>query len=343
MMGEKSQFFWCVRGGEAGQADSIFLGDEYLAIGWPAVGDLSLLPKDRSAFKAAVAGAYPHTKPGAIPVYAGILYRFAHEMQPGELVIYPSKIDYQFHIGRIEGDYAYDPRRSVDYPNVRKVVWLKTVPRTLFSQGALAEANSILTVFQIKNYADEFSDALTGKVTGKVVLGAEDETIAIVALDIEQTTRDFIRKRLSKALKGYLFEAFVAELLRAMGYHARVTQQSGDGGVDVIAHRDQLGIEPPIIKVQVKSSGGTTGDPEVSALYGKVDSNEVGLFVTLGTFSEQAKKFANSKQNLRLVNGEEILELIMQHYDDFDAQYKSIIPLKRVFIPIPIASANGEI
>lgn len=342
-MDKTSQFFWCVRGGEAGQADSIFLRDLSLAIGWPAVGDLSLLPRDRGAFKAAVARAYPQTKPGAIPVYAGILYRFAHEMQPGELVIYPSKIDYQFHIGRIEGDYAFQPQRSVDYPHARKVAWLKTVPRTFFSQGALAETNSILTVFQIKNYADEFADALTGKVAGKVVLGAEDETIAVVALDIEQTTRDFIRKRLAKALKGYLFEAFVAELLRAMGYHARVTQQSGDGGVDVIAHRDELGIEPPIIKVQVKSSGGTTGDPEVSALYGKVDTNEVGLFVTLGTFSEQAKKYANSKPNLRLVNGEEILELIMRHYDDFDAQYKSLIPLKRVFIPVPIEPVDGEI
>jgi len=341
-MDENIRFFWCVRGGEAGQADSIFLRDEYLAIGWPEVGDLSLLPRDRGAFKAAVARAYPLIKPGAIPVFAGILYRFAHEMQPGELVIYPSKIDYQFHIGRIEGPYAFQPRRSVDYPNVRKVAWLKTLPRTAFSQGALAETNSILTVFQIKNYADEFSDALAGKVPGKAVIGVEDETIAVVLLDIEQTTRDFIRKRLSTLLKGYLFEAFVAELLRAMGYHARVTQQSGDGGVDVIAHRDELGIEPPIIKVQVKSSGGTTGDPEVSALYGKVDTNEVGLFVTLGTFSEQAKKFANSKQNLRLVNGEEILELIMRHYDDFDAQYKSLIPLKRVLIPVPIEPADGE-
>ena len=339
-MDETSRFFWCVRGGEAGQVDGIFLRDRYLAIGWPAVGDLSRLPRDRGAFKAAVAGAYLETKAGAIPVSAGILYRFAHEMQPGELVVYPSKADYQFHLGRIEGPYAYHPKRSAEYPHMRKVAWLKSVPRTLFSQGALAEANSILTVFQIKNYADEFAEVLTGAAAGQAVPGIEDETIAVVGLDIEQTTRDFIRKRLATALKGYLFEAFVAELLRAMGYHARVTQRSGDGGVDVIAHRDELGIEPPIIKVQVKSSGGTTGDPEVSALYGKVDTNEVGLFVTLGTFSEQAKKFAGSKPKLRLVNGEEVLALIMRHYDAFDAQYKSLIPLKRVLIPAPIALAE---
>jgi len=331
-MGEKSQFFWCVRGGEAGQADSIFLRDGYIAIGWPGVGDLSILPRDRKAFTAAVASAYPKAKPGAIPGYAGILYRFAHEMQPGEPVVYPSKVDGQFHIGRIEGEYEYDAERAGDYPNMRKVAWLKSVPRAIFSQGALAECKSILTVFQIKHHADEFREALSSTITGKAHASA--------APDIEEGTRDFLRKRLSKTLKGYLFEGFVAELLRAMGYHARVTQQSGDGGVDVIAHRDELEIEPPIIKVQVKSSGGTTGDPEVSALYGKVDSNEVGLFVTLGTFSEQAKKFANSKQNLRLVNGEEMLELIMRHYDDFDVQYKSLIPLKRVFIPVP---ANGEI
>jgi len=329
------EYFWCVRGGEVGQADRIFLRDGYLAIGWPEVGDLSILVKERKAFSAAVAGAYPNARPGAIPGYAGILYRFAHEMQPGELVIYPSKIDGQFHIGRIAGEYEYNAERSGDYPNMRKVTWLKTVPRTMFSGGALAECKSLLTVFQIKHHADEFREALSSMVSGKAVMGG--------APDIEEGTRDFMRKRLSKALKGYLFEGFVAELLRAMGYHARGTKQGGAGGVDVIAHRDELGIEPPIIKVQVKSTWGTTGDPEVSALYGKVGTNEVGLFVTLGTFSEQAKKFANSKQNLRLVNGEEVLELIMQHYDDFEAQYKSLIPLKRVFIPIPIEPANGEI
>jgi predicted Mrr-cat superfamily restriction endonuclease len=33
------------------------------------------------------------------------------------------------------------------------------------------------------------------------------------------------------------------------------------GGIDIVAHKDELGFEPPIIKVQVKSSEGSIGDP----------------------------------------------------------------------------------
>jgi len=43
----------------------------------------------------------------------------------------------------------------------------------------------------------------------------------------------------------------------------RVTKASGDAGVDVIAHRDELGFEPPLIKVQCKQTLGTNGRPDV--------------------------------------------------------------------------------
>lgn len=39
-----------------------------------------------------------------------------------------------------------------------------------------------------------------------------------------------------------------------MEYRTRVSPEGPDGGVDIIAHKDELGFEPPIIKVQVKST-----------------------------------------------------------------------------------------
>ncbi len=51
-------FLWCVRAGEAGQADSVFLKKNYLAIGWEEVGDLRKIPASREAFKAKVAETY---------------------------------------------------------------------------------------------------------------------------------------------------------------------------------------------------------------------------------------------------------------------------------------------
>jgi restriction system protein len=42
---------------------------------------------DREAFKLKVAETYPGKKPGAIPNNAGQLYRFAHKIAKGDLVV----------------------------------------------------------------------------------------------------------------------------------------------------------------------------------------------------------------------------------------------------------------
>ena len=99
----------------------------------------------------------------------------------------------------------------------------------------------------------------------------------------------------------------------------------------VIAYKDELGFEPPIIKVQVKSSEGTIGQPVVSSLYGNVEPEEFGLVFTLGTFTSKANTFARSKSNLRLIDGDELVDLVLQHYQEFDARYKGQLPLKRVY------------
>jgi restriction system protein len=186
----------------------------------------------------------------------------------------------------------------------------------------------------VKSFAEEFRAAIEGKVTIPSV--STDETVALVAEDIEQTTHDFILKRLAQELKGHPFAEFVASLLATMGYRTRVSPEGPDGGVDIIAHKDELGFEPPIIKVQVKSNEGSIGDPVVSALYGKVSSGEFGLLVTLGTFTNQARNFERSKSNLRLIDGEALVNLILLHYEQFDSRYKGLLPLKQVYVPEPL-------
>lgn len=330
---------WGIHAGRSGDADGLFLKKDCVAIGWHQMGDLSALKPDREAFKARVAEVYQGAKPGAIPNYAGQLFRFVHEMKVGDLVAYPSKQDRKIHLGRVEGDYRYDPKTELGYPNVRKVKWLREVPRTQFSQGALYEIGSAMSLFMVKNYADEFRAALEGKAA-PVVPVSDDASVAAVAEDIEETTRDFVLKRLAQELKGHPFADFVAHLMNIMGYHTRVSPEGPDGGIDIVAHKDELGFEPPIIKVQVKSSEGSIGDPAVSALYGKVATSEYGLLVTLGVFTAQARNFAKSKSNLRLIDGDELVQLIFQHYDRFDSRYKGLLPLRRVYVPEAIESES---
>src|ERR1700722_17807746 len=245
--------------GEAG--DELYIKKEFVAIGWPKAGDLRKLSPDREAFKHRVNERYPNEKPGWVINSASQLFRFVHEMKREDHVIYRSKFDHQIHIGKITGEYTHNPELSSEYPHMRPVKWLTALPVTQFSQGALYELGSALTLFQVKNYADAYRSALTGE--GASAPEASDETVELVAEEIEQTTRDFVLKQLAQELKGYGFQAFVAGLLNTMGYRTQESAKGVDEGIDIIAHRDELKLEPPIIKVQVKSTEGSVGGPDV--------------------------------------------------------------------------------
>lgn len=320
---------WGIHAGKTGEADALFLMQKVIALGWSKVGDLSSL-KSREQFKTRVAEAYPMMKPGAIPVSGGQLFRFVHEAEVGDIVAYPSKSDRQVHLGRIVGPYKYDPATEPGYPQRRSVEWVRSVPRQQFSQGALYEIGSAMSFFMIRNFASEYISALQGKTDAPVAI--DDET-GPDADEIQEYTRDFVLKRLSQELKGHPFADLVAQLMETMGYRTRVSPPGPDRGVDIIAHRDELGFEPPLIRVQVKSKDGTVGDPEVSALYGKVSTGEFGLLVTLGSYSPQAHSFAAGKSNLRLIDGTQFVDLLLQHYEQLDSRYKGLVPLRRVYVP----------
>lgn len=322
-----------------GQHGSAPVDDGYIAIGWSDMGDLSKIQADREAFKAKLSAAYPGKKKGAIPVDAGTLYRFTHEMAIGDIVIYPSKNDRMVNIGEIAGEYQFVPADvEADAPNRRKVKWLKHLPRTTFSQGALHEIGSFITLFQVTTHADEFLAVLRGESYEPEE--SDDEDVEAASEQVEESTEDFVIRRLRTALTPERFEHFIAHLLRCMGYHARVTQYSSDGGIDIIAHRDELGFEPPVIKVQCKQKVDSVGRPGVQQLMGAVEQQEFGLFVTLGGYSREALDAERSRPNLRLLDGAMLTELIFRHYDRFEPQWQTLIPLKRRYIPGPVKSES---
>jgi len=156
------------------------------------MGDLNQWT-DREGYKAAFAERFSNQKPGAIPTKAGQLYRFVHEMQPGDFVVCPLKLVREVRIGKVVSEYEYQPDVNARYPNMRKVEWLKTVPRTSVSQGALYELGSALTLFQVKRHADEIMGILEGKPPQIVDEG--DEIVAVTS-EIEEQTRDFVLKQL---------------------------------------------------------------------------------------------------------------------------------------------------
>ena len=52
----------------------------------------------------------------------------------------------------------------------------------------------------------------------------------------------------------------------------------------------------------------------------------------LGYFTSQARAFERSRSNLRLSDGVELVELVLNHYEKFDGKYKGLLPLGRVYV-----------
>jgi restriction system protein len=320
----------------------------YVAIGWPEMGDPRQYP-DRNALILALARLYPQTPVGARPGNAGVLYRFTREIQIGDFIVYPSThVDRMVNIGRFSGEAEFVPDTPDGYPNRRGVQWLGHFPRNEFTQNALHEIGSAITLFSVRRHVSEFlqmagvADAVAlaqapqaNDADALILEEAPDDVAAAgeVAQQAEISTSDFIIRKIMDQMSGYEFEELVANLLECMGYSARITARSGDGGVDIIAHRDKLGFEPPIVKVQCKRKTSPVPRPEVDQLLGTLGEGEFGLFISLGSFGRQCQELERNRPKLRLIGAEQFVALLLENYNRLAPHYRTLIPLKQIYVP----------
>ena len=66
---------------------------------------------------------------------------------------------------------------------------------------------------------------------------------------------------------------------------------------------------------------------------GTLGDGEYVLFVNLGSFTRGAVELERNRAKLRLINGEQFAELIFEHYAQLAPRYRSMIPLKQIFVP----------
>lgn len=308
----------------------------FVGIGWDRLGDHDAMSATRENLKSFLAEAYPSAKAGAIPIWAGVIFRFVTEMQIGDYIVNPNKADRTLNFGVVESNFYIDPDADV-HPNRRRVRWVRTgVPRDTVSKAALNEIGSVVTLFQVKTHDAEFLPFFESGDIEKIAPPAEVDEVNLAedepnAERVDTYSRDFVVDILHH-MDPFRFEQFIAGLLAATGYRASATVPVGDGGVDVIASRDPLALEPPIIKVQCKRTISTIGGPDIQKLIGALalGGSELGLFVTLGTYSTDALHIERTRQDIRLLNGTQLVDLIFEYYDNLDSEWKRLLPLRKV-------------
>lgn len=61
---------------------------------------------------------------------------------------------------------------------------------------------------------------------------------------------------------------------------------------------------------------------------------DYGLFVTLSNYTKTAQKILEANPMIRGINGTELVDLILRYYESLSKEYREMIPLKKVYIPI---------
>lgn len=141
-----------------------------------------------------------------------------------------------------------------------------------------------------------------------------------------------------RAMPPYDMQDLVAGLLRGLGYHIEWVSPPGkDGGIDIIAHTDPLGTQPPRIKVQVKGGNQKIDLQTLNSFLAVVDSGDVGLYVSVGGFTKDAEDTARKQtsRKVTLINAERLVELWVEAYGKLDQKSRQRLPLSPIHFLTP--------
>lgn len=112
-----------------------------------------------------------------------------------------------------------------------------------------------------------------------------------------------------KSMDPYKFEAYVASIYRELGYSVRQTKRSGDGGKDLIMHKDN-----ETYFVECKRYKSNIGSSKMRDFIGACDlagTGVKGIYVTTSNFTNEAQKAARMR-GIELVNGDRLMYLLEQ-------------------------------
>lgn len=194
----------------------------------------------------------------------------------------------------------------------------------LTNEGAVyaSKHSSAIAEAEIQRIASSNLDAPIASKFSKMV--ATDEIHANASPDdqLEQALQALRQATAGELLEMLLavtpsrFEVIVLDVLHGLGYGiSRQDLQrvggSGDAGIDGVISLDKLGLEK--VYVQAKRWQGTVGRPELQAFYGALAGQKAkrGVFITTSSFTAQALDFANSVEGIVLIDGERLVNLMM--------------------------------
>ena len=334
---------WVIRAGSTGENEEFALNGGVYGIGF----DLDRSVTDFADYETLRNFIQETQHPDSInraAAYASQLWRFADDMRVGEMVVLPRKRHKVIAVGRIVGEYVYNPDESQHpLPHTRKVEWLvQDVPRSNFDQDLQLSFNANQTIFQVGSVNAEarIQQVVSAYLENEQVVEfvtpspREEPTTEYeepVTLDFEQDIEQRILARIAERFSRHRLEYLVEEILKVEGYSTLRTTPGPDGGADILAGKGALGFENRLC-VQVKSSASPIGISDYNRLQGNVHSfgADYGLLVSLSGFTKPVlDENRRSFFQIRLWDGDALVERLLDTYDDLPQEIRAAIPLEK--------------
>lgn len=333
---------WVVRAGRHGEQQETAIKENLVCHAWNELPDYSTY-SSRDELRQLYQKLNPRDSEKQVTAGLGQVWRFAKEIQQGDLVALPLKTEAAFAFGRVIGNYQY----NLVAPNVmhiRRVEWIKTIPRSALPSDILLSMSGMLTIFKVsRNDAESRvrklleSPTIATESVPEITASEADEPAGDDTVNLEEAARDEILKFIQAKFKGHDLARLVDAILRAQGYKTEVSPPGPDGGVDILAGSGPHGFDRPRLCVQVKSGSGAEGQKTYNELLGVVTKfdSEQGLLVSWGGFTNPVKQDARKAFfTIRLWDQGDVVNAILQNYDRLDDEIKAELPMKRIWIMV---------
>lgn len=324
---------WMIRAGRGGTYAQAWLDEGCIAIFWD-LGGADITKLDLEGTKAAFQAAHPDASNGRVASCSGQVHHFAHDMGEGTTVVMYDPSSRLYHIGRVTGPCTFVTGDEGDDAYTRPVEWLRTAPRDALPKEVRNHLGSIATIFTIR---DTDLGVIEGAAAGSITSPASGpDADAPDAADAEITFDDGI-ERIKDQVMGLEWdemELLVAGLLRALGYKTSMTRKGSDGGRDIIASPDGLGFGQPRIVAEVKHRQDAADARMLRSFIGGLRDSDSGLYVSTGGFTKDALYEADrAKMPFRALDLDTFVRLLVDVYDQTDADTKALLPLRKVYLP----------
>lgn len=313
---------------ENGKYAEAFKQGSYVAIGWLPNLDLSQM-QNKDELRSLYETSQPTSvTPTQMSNHVGQIARFLFDIKAGDYILTPTTETEWINWG-IVLDESYEFSSVTDacpFPHRRNVKWNKNpLRRSDFSMPLKNTMRSLLTLFEISK-----SGAKSGEIfelIGKPELISPIEAKSLLMHEV-------VLERILEQ-DAEFFEFLVADLLRAMGFDARHSGKSGDGGVDAEGVLDMGGLAQIDLKVQAKRyAGAKINGSVIISFRGSVPNSSQGAFITTSDYSKSAREAAQDPKfkRVNLINGRQLVDLLAEHWDELSPEIKLPLGLQKSWV-----------